>query len=80
MNNMNTDNLPLVKDSYITVVGEWSEVMRFVDDATPKKWLIMENKHKFTRDELIEEVKDDTDIGRTMIEMEMYYLRKLKEM
>ena len=34
---MNTDNLPLVKDSYITVVGEWSEVMRFVDDATPKK-------------------------------------------
>ena len=40
----------------------------------------MENKHKFTRDELIEEVKDDTDIGRTMIEMEMYYLRKLKEL
>ena len=34
---MDTDNLPLVENSYITVVGEWSEVMEFIKDATPKR-------------------------------------------
>ena len=33
MEEKNIDDLPLVENSYITVVGEWSEVMKFVKDA-----------------------------------------------
>ena len=34
---------------------------------------------QFTRDELIKQVKNDTEIGKKMIEIELTYLRKLKE-
>lgn len=34
---------------------------------------------KFTKDELIKEVTDNTSIGQKMIEIDLTYLRKLKE-
>ena len=37
------------------------------------------NEGKFTRDEIIRQVKEDTEIGKKMIEIELTYLRKLKE-
>lgn len=34
---------------------------------------------KYTRDELIKEIRNDTPIGQKMIEIDLTYLRKLKE-
>ncbi len=33
----------------------------------------------FTKNELIKQIQDDTEIGHKMIEIELEYLRKLKE-
>ena len=44
-----------------------------------KKFSIGSYEKEFTRDELIEEVRKETDIGKKVIEVELTFLRALKE-
>ena len=36
-------------------------------------------KYSFTKDELIEEVRNDTEIGKKIAEVEMFWLRSFKD-
>ena len=38
------------------------------------------NMGKFDKSQLIQHVKDESDVGDTIIKMELYYLRSLKDM
>jgi len=44
-----------------------------------KKFSIGSYEKEFTRDELIEEVRKETEIGKKVIEVELTFLRALKE-
>ena len=49
-------------------------------DALPPNVLIsVGSEGHFNKEELIKQIENDTEIGKKMIEIELEYLRKLKE-
>ena len=40
----------------------------------------MENKHTFSKEELIEHVKKETDIGNKIVQVEMEFLRDIEKL
>ena len=54
-------------------------VVARLDSIPPDVSISVGSEGAFTKNELISQIQNDTEIGHKMIEIEMAYLRKLKE-
>jgi len=54
-------------------------VVARLDSLPPEVSISVGSEGAFTKNELIKQIQNDTEIGHKMIEIELEYLRKLKE-